>query len=123
MSRQDEWYCTDCDSGCIYATDKVGAYTTCDTGPSVVRILVHAEEEDLVGGLVVDEEGERVVGDELRVEERPRRPEPEERRGGGRLAPLLVHLDERLVQRAVLVFSNVGSIHGSNFFARTYSKS
>ena len=80
---------------------------TYDTGPSVVGILIHAEEEDLVGGLVVDEEGERVVGDELRVEERPRRPEPEERRGGGRLAPLLVHFDERLVQRAVLVFSNV----------------
>ena len=40
--------------------------------PSVVGILVHAEEEDLVGRLVVDEEGERVVGDELRVEERPR---------------------------------------------------
>ena len=70
--------------------------------PSVViGILVHAEEEDLVGRLVVDEEGEGVVGNELRVEERPRRPEAEQRCGGGRLAPLLVDLDERLVQRAV----------------------
>ena len=69
--------------------------------PSVVGILVHAEEEDLVGRLVVDEEGEGVVGDELRVEERARGAEPEEGGGGRRLAPLLVHLDERLVQRAV----------------------
>ena len=68
---------------------------------SVVGILVHAEEEDLVCGLVVDEEGEGVVGDELRVEERARGAEPEEGGGGGRLAPLLVDLDERLVQRAV----------------------
>jgi hypothetical protein len=35
----------------------------------VVRVLVHPKEEHGVRGLVIDEEGERVVRDELRVEQ------------------------------------------------------
>ena len=64
------------------------------------RILVNAEKENIVSLVIVDQEKERVVGNEVRVEKGSGRPEPEESRGGGCLAAFFVNVDKGLVDRA-----------------------
>jgi len=60
-------------------------------------MLIHSEEQDGVHLFVVDQKEERMVGLELRVEQRPSGAEAEEGGGGRSLAPLLIDLDEGLV--------------------------